>query len=132
MVSDPSWHGRLAHESAAMAAETRARRPCHNGYETASKPGKNMRLNNPLRHASAALSLLGTAVIITGISCDKPNSATAAPASPAGAAQVDEPKVPVGEWPMWGLTPHRNLVSLERNPPTDWDIETGKNILWSQ
>lgn len=31
---------------------------------------------------------------------------------------------------MWGLTPHRNMVSPEKNPPTDWDVTTGKNILW--
>ena len=31
---------------------------------------------------------------------------------------------------MWGLTPQRNMVSTEKNPPTDWDFETGKNIKW--
>ncbi|MDB5174387.1 MAG: Pyrrolo-quinoline quinone, partial [Phycisphaerales bacterium] len=90
-----------------------------------------MRLKNPLQNASAALTLLGAAVMWTGVSCSKPESATAAPAA-AATAQVDEPKIPVGEWPMWGLTPHRNVVSPEKNPPTDWNLETGKNILWSQ
>ena len=32
---------------------------------------------------------------------------------------------------MWGRTPLRNMVSPEKNPPTDWDVKTGKNILWS-
>src|SRR5882724_5746062 len=59
------------------------------------------------------------------------SSAIAAPA-PAAEATIDQPKVPLGEWPMWGLTPHRNMVSPEKNPPTDWDVTTGKNILWSQ
>ena len=47
-------------------------------------------------------------------------------------AEVSSVPVPTGEWPMWGLTPHRDMVSPEKNPPTDWEVETGKNILWSQ
>ncbi len=35
------------------------------------------------------------------------------------------------DWPMWALTPLRNSVALEKNPPMDWDVKTGKNILWS-
>ena len=35
------------------------------------------------------------------------------------------------EWPMWGRTPERNMVSPEKDPPTDWDVKTGKNILWT-
>ena len=23
---------------------------------------------------------------------------------------------------MWGGTPHRNMVSAEKNPPTEWDV----------
>jgi outer membrane protein assembly factor BamB len=35
------------------------------------------------------------------------------------------------DWPMFGRTPQRNMVSPDKNPPTDWDVQTGKNILWS-
>src|SRR5437588_12198873 len=35
------------------------------------------------------------------------------------------------DWPMWGRTPQRNMVSPDKNPPTDWDVSTGKNVLWS-
>lgn len=35
------------------------------------------------------------------------------------------------DWPMWGLTPLRNAVSPDKDPPTDWNIKTGKNVLWS-
>src|SRR5437899_2668175 len=35
------------------------------------------------------------------------------------------------DWPMWALTPLRNAVCQEKNPPMDWDVKTGKNILWS-
>src|SRR3954464_2959622 len=35
------------------------------------------------------------------------------------------------DWPMWALTPLRNAVCPDKDPHTDWDIKTGKNILWS-
>ncbi|MDP6042379.1 MAG: hypothetical protein QGG64_27765, partial [Candidatus Latescibacteria bacterium] len=34
------------------------------------------------------------------------------------------------ETTMWGFTPDRNLISNAKNLPTEWDTETGKNILW--
>src|ERR1041385_1828402 len=34
------------------------------------------------------------------------------------------------DWPMWGRTPSRNMVSPEKNPPVDFDFEKGKNIKW--
>ena len=36
-----------------------------------------------------------------------------------------------GDWPMWGGTPDRNMVSSMKNEPTEWDIKSGKNIKWS-
>ncbi len=35
-----------------------------------------------------------------------------------------------GDWPMWGGTPDRNMVSKQRNLPTTWDIKTKKNVKW--
>lgn len=35
------------------------------------------------------------------------------------------------DWTMWGGSPERNMVSKEKGAPTDWDVETGKNIKWS-
>jgi outer membrane protein assembly factor BamB len=41
-----------------------------------------------------------------------------------------------GDWTMWGGTPHRNMISAEKNPPTDWDVgdkddpKDNKNIRW--
>ena len=35
------------------------------------------------------------------------------------------------DWSMWGRTPLRNMISPEKDPPTDWDVKTGKNILWT-
>ncbi len=34
------------------------------------------------------------------------------------------------DWPMWGGTPLRNMVSPLRNLPASWDIKTQKNIKW--
>ncbi len=35
-----------------------------------------------------------------------------------------------GQWPMWGGTPDRNMVSNMKNPPTQWDVASKKNIKW--
>ena len=29
-----------------------------------------------------------------------------------------------GDWPMWGGTPDRNMVSSMKGIPTSWDIQT--------
>jgi outer membrane protein assembly factor BamB len=35
-----------------------------------------------------------------------------------------------GDWPMWGGTPDRNMVSNMKNPPVSWDVASKKNIRW--
>jgi outer membrane protein assembly factor BamB len=35
-----------------------------------------------------------------------------------------------GDWPMWGGTPDRNMVSSAKGMPTTWDVKTKKNIRW--
>src|SRR5687768_9838327 len=34
------------------------------------------------------------------------------------------------DWPMWGGTPSRNMVSPMKGLPTSWDVKSGKNIKW--
>jgi outer membrane protein assembly factor BamB len=34
------------------------------------------------------------------------------------------------DWPMWGGTPSRNMVSTMTGLPTSWDVKTGKNVKW--
>jgi len=34
------------------------------------------------------------------------------------------------DWPMWGGTPGRNMVSPMKGLPADWDIKTKKNVKW--
>ena len=35
-----------------------------------------------------------------------------------------------GDWPMWGGTAERNMVSNQKGMPTSWDIKTKKNVKW--
>lgn len=35
------------------------------------------------------------------------------------------------DWPMWGGTPGRNMVSSLTGLPADWDIETKRSVRWS-
>jgi outer membrane protein assembly factor BamB len=37
-----------------------------------------------------------------------------------------------GDWPMWGGTPDRNMVSAMKGIPTTWDVKTKKNVKWVQ
>ena len=38
--------------------------------------------------------------------------------------------VSAADWPMWGGTPSRNMVSSMTGLPTTWDVKTGKNVKW--
>jgi outer membrane protein assembly factor BamB len=35
-----------------------------------------------------------------------------------------------GNWPMWGGTADRNMVSNMKGLPIDWDVKTKKNVKW--
>jgi outer membrane protein assembly factor BamB len=50
-----------------------------------------------------------------------------AAASAARLAASDPGK---GDWPMWGGTPDRNMVSNMKGLPIDWDVKTKKNVKW--
>ena len=34
------------------------------------------------------------------------------------------------DWPMWGGTADRNMVSSMKGLPTTWDVKTKKNVKW--
>jgi len=34
------------------------------------------------------------------------------------------------DWPMWGGSPDRNMISDAKGLPTSWDVKTGKNVKW--
>ena len=35
------------------------------------------------------------------------------------------------DWPMWGGTPGRNMVSDAKSVSLDFDLEEGVNVVWS-
>jgi outer membrane protein assembly factor BamB len=35
-----------------------------------------------------------------------------------------------GDWPMWGGSPDRNMVSADTGLPAEWDAKAGKNVKW--
>jgi outer membrane protein assembly factor BamB len=35
-----------------------------------------------------------------------------------------------GDWPMWGGTPSRNMVSAAKGLPGKWDVKTKENVKW--
>ncbi|MBA2301294.1 MAG: hypothetical protein H0W08_01520, partial [Acidobacteria bacterium] len=37
---------------------------------------------------------------------------------------------PGPEWPMWGGTADRNMVSSMKGLPTTWDLKSRKNVKW--
>ena len=47
-----------------------------------------------------------------------------------GAAVVIATVAPESEWPMFGGSPSRNAVSLEKGLPESWDLDTGQNVSW--
>src|SRR4029453_3687306 len=45
-------------------------------------------------------------------------------------AKAAVPSKGVTDWPMWGGSPDRNMVSDATGLPTVWDVKTGKNNKW--
>ena len=48
-----------------------------------------------------------------------------------GVSRLTASEPNTGDWPMWGGTPDRNMVSAMKGLPTDWDVKTKKNIKWA-
>jgi len=51
----------------------------------------------------------------------------------AGSQVSGEPlsKAKKGDWPMWGGSRDRNMVSGETGIPSEWDVSSKKNIKWT-
>ncbi|MCG3178546.1 MAG: Outer membrane protein assembly factor BamB [Phycisphaerae bacterium] len=41
------------------------------------------------------------------------------------------PPTGTDDWPMWGGSPDRNMVSAQKGLPLEWDVKTGRNIKWA-
>jgi outer membrane protein assembly factor BamB len=48
----------------------------------------------------------------------------------AAVAPSASPGATAGDWPMWGGSPDRNMVSTMTGLPTTWDVKTGGNVKW--
>src|SRR5436190_1014393 len=75
---------------------------------------------NPGNRKTIAIifGLLGLFVtsLVPGARCFLPSAAAADPGN--------------GDWPMWGGTPDRNMVSNMKGLPTSWDVKEKKNVKW--
>lgn len=40
------------------------------------------------------------------------------------------PETKAADWPMWGGAPGRNMVSLEKGIPSEWEIDSPKSVKW--
>jgi outer membrane protein assembly factor BamB len=60
-----------------------------------------------------------SALLLAGLA-----GATAAGAAQGAAAATG------ADWPMWGGTGVRNMVSFMTGLPTAWDVQSGKNVKW--
>jgi outer membrane protein assembly factor BamB len=65
--------------------------------------------------AAVVRLLLGLSLVIT---------------APIVSIQVSASDPGTGDWPMWGGTPDRNMVSNMKGAPTDWDYKLKKNVKW--
>jgi hypothetical protein len=73
---------------------------------------KNTKKNFPL----CPLCPLWLKVLIVGAAL------VMAGAAPASRLAASDPGT--GDWPMWGGTPDRNMVSNMKGLPTEWDLKT--------
>lgn len=70
------------------------------------------------------VATIATSIAASGIAQEKYD--------PTAIALQEIAKVKVGpkDWPQWGGWPGRNNTPDGKNIPIEWDIETGKNIIW--
>ncbi len=45
--------------------------------------------------------------------------------------QISKMRVGSHDWPQWGGSASRNNTPEGKNIPVEWDVESGKNVLWS-
>lgn len=50
---------------------------------------------------------------------------------PAQPEVTEETRCCTTNWPQWGGSPRRNNAPTAHNIPVEWDVTTGRNILWS-
>jgi outer membrane protein assembly factor BamB len=76
--------------------------------------------HNKTKSFGQRLVTIGLALLATGLLLTVHRSLPTASASDPGN----------GDWPMWGGTPDRNMISNMKGLPTSWDVKTRKNVKW--
>jgi outer membrane protein assembly factor BamB len=90
------------------------------------------------RMALALACVFATAALTIGADAPAPSSSARVDYAATKDYVPTASKPASGDWLMWGGTPHRNMVSAEKNPPTEWDIgeledpKDNKNVRWEQ
>jgi outer membrane protein assembly factor BamB len=74
--------------------------------------------------------LIVFAAIALTLQTAKPASPPPVKAAAAPAAARPAPEPAPDEWPMWGGTPDRNMVSSLKGLPTTWDVKSKKGVKW--
>lgn len=82
-------------------------------------PTKSDKRKRNQRSAKILLAFLA-AVLLPSAVCLLPAALPSASASDPGG----------GDWPMWGGTPDRNMISNMKGLPISWDVKTKKNVKW--
>ena len=79
--------------------------------------------------------LMLTGLFLGGVLCIRPaqsdDAAAATDPTADALAAIKELEVGDGDWPQWGGWPHKNNTPQGTNIPTEWDVDSGENILWS-
>jgi len=81
--------------------------------ETQMKPCLHSRLSY-FDPSMRSVLVVGTVIALCGTALAEPLS-----------------KAKRGDWPMWGGSTDRNMVSGETGIPSTWDVKSGKNIKWT-
>lgn len=91
-------------------------------------------MNKPVKYTLTTIALVAVvATCAVLIKNDINNRQTEEPV----VLKADEKKSPAaaklsGDWPLWGGTASRNMVNESTGLNFDFDIEAGKNVLWTQ
>src|ERR1700720_4198136 len=81
-----------------------------------------------LRRGVSALVTVAIFAVLLGLFVRPVQTRDAGPTSSAPKADTAKAE----SWDMFGGTLQRNMVNtFEKNVPTEWDVETKKNIKWS-
>jgi outer membrane protein assembly factor BamB len=83
-------------------------------------------MTRPSRSLIAIVVLVGLGLVAASVGTTAQSARADAPHVSAAAAAGAKP----GDWPMWGGSPDRNMVSDMKGLPLSWDVKTGKNVKW--